>query len=416
MAEKLVIQLLEEEISADDADIVRQFRWCYVDELADWPDDAETGSGEDLLMDLEGVTEPAVLLIPGSKTVARSIPYSKKEARHFLKLLPYQIEDDVLGPVEELHFAVAPIKDKEAESVAVAYVDQGWLFSLLEWFQQNQIAIEQCIADFQCLRAVDNELLLWFVDDHLLGHRANGLGFSVSQPLSQAFLKDLLLQQQDEDAPWQVKIYVNDAETREILESHIMPPVDYEAVIGQPPLEFIQDNHLNFCSGKYGKKLPIEQWWQEAKPIAILAAVATAIFFVATFADIYLLKQQQERYRDDMLVAYREVIPRGPATDPVRRLRSKLGSGAATSQSSQSVYLLSRVAPILDKLDISLTTVKYSNREQALRITINAASFNGIEQFRQQIEQQGVSAELQSSNAAKEGFQARLRIALRGGA
>ena len=191
--------------------------------------------------------------------------------------------------------------------------------------------------------------------------------------------------------------------------------MDYEIVIAQPPLAFVQDNHLNFCSGKYGKKLPLERWWQEIKPIAILAAVATAIFFLTTFADIYLLKQQKAEYQADMLAAYREVIPRGPATDPVRRLKAKLGTSASLTQSSQSVYLLSKVAPVLDELDITLTTLKYSGREQALRININAASFNGIEQFRQKVEQQGIKAELQSSNAGKEGFQARLRIALRGG-
>ena len=414
MTEQLVIQLLEE-LSEDDADIVRHFRWAYVDELSDWPEDAETGIDKDLLMALDDNTVPAILLIPGNKVVSLPVSYNKKEARHFLKLLPYQLEDDVLGPVEDLHFAVGAPNNKEATSVSVAYIDQQWLFALLEWFKASNIAIERCIADFQCLRAVDNELLLWFVDDHLLGHRANGLGFSVSQSLSQLFLKDLLLKQQDLEDPWQVKVYVNDSETKEIIESHIVPPVDYEIVIAQPPLAFVQDNHLNFCSGKYGKKLPLERWWQEIKPIAILAAVATAIFFLSTFADIYLLKQQKAEYQADMLAAYREVIPRGPATDPVRRLKAKLGTSASVTQSSQSVYLLSKVAPVLDELDITLTTLKYSGREQALRININAASFNGIEQFRQKVEQQGIKAELQSSNAGKEGFQARLRIALRGG-
>ncbi|MGH1486802.1 MAG: type II secretion system protein GspL [Cellvibrionaceae bacterium] len=411
MAEKLIIQLLQE-FSEEEGAVVRHFRWGYVDELSDWPEDAALGSDEDLLMALDSTSQAAVLLIPGNKVVSLPVAYDKKEARHFAKLLPYQIEDDVLGSVDDLHFAIS--NEKSSEVISVAYTDKDWLFNLLEWFSTNNITIEHCITDFQCLKAINNELLLWFVDDGLLGHRANGLGFSISQPMSQPFLKDMLLNQQDIEDPWQVRIYVDDAETKEIIESHIMPPVEYDVVIGHPPLDFSQENHLNFCSGKYGKKLPVQQWWQEAKPVALLAAAAVAVFFVASFADIYLIKQQQAKYQQEITTAYREVIPRGPLTDPVRRLKSVLGSGATSAQSSQSVFLLSKVAPVMDKLKIDLTTLNYNHREQTLRINIKADSFNGIEQFRQQLEQQGVTAELQNSSAANEGFQARLRIGLKG--
>jgi general secretion pathway protein L len=411
VAEKLIIQLLQE-FSDEEDGIVRHFRWGYIDELSDWPGDSELGSSDDLLAALDSATQPAVLLIPGSKVVTLPVAYNKKEARHFLKLLPYEIEDDVLGSVDDIHFAVSNQKDDEV--ISVAYVERDWLFELLEWFKENNIAIGHCVADFQCLKAIENELLLWFVDDNLLGHRANGLGFSISQPMSQPFLKDMLLNQQDVEDPWQVRIYVDDSETKEIIESHIMPPVEYEVVVGQPPLDFSQVNHLNFCSGKYGKQLPLEKYWKEAKPIAMLAAAALVVFFTATFADIYLIKQQQAEYQAEMTTAYREAIPRGPLTDPVRRLKSTLGSGATSNEPSQSVYLLSKVAPVMDQLKIDLTTLNYSHREKSLRINVKAESFNGIEQFRQKLEEQGVTAELQNSSAATEGFQARLRIGLKG--
>ncbi len=411
MTEKLVIQLLEEAVN-EEGEILRHFRWGFVDEISHWPEDTHEGSGEELLVAFENQSRPALLLIPGNKVVSLPVAYNKKEARHFLKLLPYQIEDDVLGPVEDLHFAVS--SNKESDVISAAYVDYDWISELLLWAKDNELVIDRCIADFQCLQAVDNELLVWFVDGNVQGHRANGLGFSIAQSLSQPFLKDLLQNQQDIENPWQVRVYVDDAETQEIIESHIMPPVEYEVIIGQPALHFEQGNQLNFCSGKFGKKLPVEQWWKEAKPLAILAAAAVAVFFIATFADIYLIKKQQASVQQEILSAYRTAVPRGPANDPVTRLKRMLGSETSTNEASQAVYLLSKVAPVLDQLKINLATLNYSNREQALRINIKAKSFNGVEQFRQQLDQQGINAELQSSNAADEGFQARLRIALKG--
>lgn len=431
VAEKLVIELLEEtveqvfdeDIKPEEAEqdfteatenrtVTRQFRWGYIDELSSWPAGAHRGSEDDLLMSLSNQVQPAILLVPGDRVVSLPVAYSKKEARHFLKLLPYQIEDEVLGSVEDLHFAVSA--DKEGETVPVAYVNAEWIEALLVWMTNHNIAVDTCLASYQVLHAVDNELLIWFADGQVLGHRANGLGFSIAQSFSQAFLKDLLQNQQDVAEPWQVRVYVDDAETQEIIESHIMPPVEYSVVIGSPPLSFEQSNQLNFCTGKFGKKLPLDKWWKEARPVAILAAVAVAVFFVASFADIYLMKKQRAAYQEEMLAAFRTVVPRGAATDPVKRLKSMLGSSANVGKQSQVVHLLSKVAPVLDQLKINLTTLNYSNREQALRINIKADSFNGIEQFRQQLDKQGVNAELQSSNAADKGFQARLRIALKG--
>lgn len=413
MIEKLIIQLLEEFVD-EEGGVNRHFRWGYVDELSDWPRDSVLGTASDLLAALETNAKPAILLIPGDKAVAMPVAYNKKEARHFLKLLPYQIEDDVLGSVEDLHFAISSQKDDEV--ISIAYVDKEWLFSLLDWFSEQEIAVERCIANYQGLKALDNELLLWCVDDCILGHRANGLGFSISQPMSQSFLKNLLVNQQDIENPCDVKVYVDDSETKEIIESHIMPPVDYQVIVGQPALDFSQDNHLNFCSGKYGKKLPVDRWWQEAKPLAMLAAAAVVVFFAATFTDIYLIKSQQDQYQEDILSAYREVAPRGPATDPVRRLKSMLGSNNASTKSSQSVFLLSKVAPVLEQLKINLTTLNYSNREQTLRINIEADSFNSVEQFRQQLEKAGVKADLQTSQATNDGFRARLQVAMNEGA
>jgi general secretion pathway protein L len=426
VAEKLVIELLEEVVEKvfdeaveqdnagleESSTVTRQFRWGFIDELSNWPAGSQLGSEDDLLMTLSNKIQPALLLVPGDKVVSLPLAYNKKEARHFLKLLPYQIEEDVLGSVEDLHFAVSA--DKDSEVISVAYAQRDWISSLIGWMSVNNIQVEACIANFQILHASDDELLIWFVDGQVLGHRPNGLGFSIAQSFSQAFLKDLLQNQQETGSAWSVRVYVDDAETQEIIESHIMPPVEYSVVIGSPPLSFTQSNQLNFCTGKFGKKLPLENWWKEAKPVAIVAAVAVAVFFVASFTDIYLMKQQRAGYQEEMLSIYRTVVPRGPSSDTVTRLKRMLGSTTSAGKPSQVVYLLSKVAPVLDQLKINLTTLNYSNREQSLRINIKADSFNGVEQFRQSLDQQGVKAELQSSSASGDGFQARLKIVLKG--
>lgn len=409
MSEKLVVQLIDE-TQGEEGEVIRRFRWGFVDELSEWLKASNQGTAEALLGALEGKAQPATLLLPGYRVISTSVPYNKKEARHFNKLLPYEVEEDVLCDVEALHFAVG---SKESDVVTVAYVEKPWLEQLLAWFEQEGIGISACYADYQALNVVGDEYVLWFTDDYLWGHRSNGLGFSIAQHLSQPLLKDLLENQHDEKSPLYVRVYVPDNETQEIIDSHIMPDVHYEVVVGEPALTFEQANQLSFLSGRFGKKLPVERWWQEAKPLAILAAVVAVVFLAATFVDIYSFKRDSAKFHKETLAAFRSAVPQGRADDPVRLLKAKLGTQGQTSgEPSQSIFLLSKVAPILDTLKIELATLNYSQRDKALRINVKAKSFNGIEQLRQRLTQEGVQAELQTSQAVDDGFQARIRVTL----
>ncbi len=410
MANKIVIQLLKERVD-ESGDTLREFRWSDLAHAQHWPSGAQQGDG-DALLEAVSAGQSVLLLIPGAKLVSVSVPYSKKEARHFLSLLPYQIEDDVLGDVDDLHFAVSA--NKESDVVSAAYTDLSWLESLVGWLSNHDLAVETCIPDFQCMDVAANELVLWFSEGNVLGHRGNGLGFSISHSLAKPFLKDLLQNQQDLENPWLITVYVDDAATQEYVQANVLPVVEHDCVVGRPTINFSQSNQLNFSNGKLGKKLPVSRWWDESKAIVGLAVAATIVFFVASFTDIYFLQKEQAKIQNDIVKDFREVVPTGSVSVPVRRLKAMLGSSGQDEQSSQSIYLLSKIAPELIKLKIELSTLNYSNREQILRINVRADSFNGVEQLRQALDKQDVSAELQSSNATDNGFQARLKITMKG--
>ena len=411
MAEQLIIQLIRE-TTDDDGNIDRHFRWGFADDLSNWAAESHEGDSDALLATLQDSQRPVILLIPGYRVVTSLLPYNKKEAKHFLKLLPYEIEDDVLSNVEGLHFSVGAKTD---ETIVVAYVDRDWFSGLLAWCDSVGIVVERSMADFQCLQAVGDELTLWFTGDYLWGHRANGLGFSVAQHLSQPLLKDLLVNQQDPEFPWVVNVCVPDNETKELVETHVMPPVEYHLTVGEPMFDFQQASIMDFSTGSFGKKLPVNEWWQQVRGIAALAALALFVFIAVTAVDIMSLQKQNEQNQLAMTQAFRTVIPSGPTQGAVRRLQARLGTGGAVSnEPSNSVFLLSKIAPILSNLSIEMDTLNYSYRDQALRVNVKAKSFNDIEQLRQQLDRQGVRAELQSSNAVDEGFQARLLIQLAG--
>jgi type II secretion system protein L len=409
MVNRLVIQLLKEYLDGN-GNTLREFRWGDISDAESWSSATQCGDGDALLAAV--ISQPILLLIPGHQVVSFSVPYNKNEARHFLDLLPYQIEDDVLGNGENLHFAVS--NHKEYDTVCAAYTDMTWLASLVNWLSGNGLIVESCIADFQCLDATSNELVLWFNEGYVLGHRGNGLGFSVAYSLAKPFLKDLLQNQQSVKDPWLISVYVNDVAELKNIQENILPVNDYNCIAGAPSLNLQQTNQFDFSRGKLGKKLPISKWWGEAKALTGLAAAAITVFFVVSFVDIYLLKKEHAKIQNEIVNNFRQVVPNGSVSVPIRRLKAMLRSDEQDKKASQAIYLLSKIAPSLTKLNVGLTTLSYSNREQVFRINIKVDSFSVVEQLRQTLEKQDVIGELQSSNAIDNGFQARLKISLRG--
>ena len=404
---RLVIQLVKEHIDVN-GDIIREFRWGDISDTQYMSSDFLSGDGDALLAAVE--PQAVMLLIPGQKVVSISLPYNKKEERYLLSLLPYQIEDDVLGDVNDLHFTVSNNKDSDA--VCAAYTDLAWLQSVIDWLSYNGLIVENCIADFQCLDVANSDFVIWFNEGQVWGHRVNGLGFNIDDSIAKLFLKDLFQNKQDDEVQESISVYIIDPETQKNVQENILPLKAYDFFVGAPSFNFHQDNHLDFIRGKLSKKLPIKQWWGEAKALSSLAAAALVVFFVTSFIDIYYLQQKQANVQDEIIENFREVVPSGSTSVPVRRLKAMLISGDSYQQSSQATYLLSKIAPALEKLSIDLTSLNYSNREQVLRLNIKVSAFSVVEQLRQNLEKQGVIAQLQNSNATDDGYQARLSVSL----
>jgi type II secretory pathway component PulL len=59
--------------------------------------------------------------------------------------------------------------------------------------------------------------------------------------------------------------------------------------------------------------------------------------------------------------------------------------------------------------EITLTSVNYSGGSD-IRVNFSAPDFQSVEQVRDQLKQRALSAELESSNARREGVVARLRV------
>lgn len=120
------------------------FRWCWLG------DDCAPAAGDlaALRTALGDVAQQAWLLLPGAKVVTRRLEYTEKEKKHLRNLLPFQLEESVVGDVEDLHVALGAAT---AGKVTLAYTDKEWLKAIFAQFANIGLEITRCWARPQLL-------------------------------------------------------------------------------------------------------------------------------------------------------------------------------------------------------------------------------------------------------------------------
>ncbi|ODS24582.1 hypothetical protein AB835_03095 [Candidatus Endobugula sertula] len=281
-------------------------------------ENAQQGNQDQLMEWLERQTQAIVLVIPGEKAVVCQVDFNEKERRHFDKMLPYEVEDNIIGDVDELHFAVGL---KQTSQATVAYIDKEWFAKQWNFFVGQGIDVSHCFVQFQLIHAEENETVCWFSGEMLHVHRANGLGFSCARTVAPILLKNFL---QNIDAEYTLSVYMdyapNDKEGVSIVNllHTLVPEMESKFFQGTPELSINHPQAINFCCGQYKSHMSGGQWFKEFSGIAGLATVALIAFLSVNFFDIYQLKQQNQQKHQRIEAAYRTVIPQGVMNDPIK--------------------------------------------------------------------------------------------------
>jgi len=153
-------------------------------------------------------------------------------------------------------------------------------------------------------------------------------------------------------------------------------------------------------------------WWLMWRKVAFLGCVTLALFIVANFSQVQQLKSDQAIMQKDIEAAFRSVVPRGAMVDPLRQLKAKMKSEQGTAKGSDSVLLISLVAPVIASLpDVELQGIQYNHDRNELRFSVKAGSFKNIEALRNRLDGGNFKATLMSASAQGGVHSARLKIA-----
>ena len=131
----------------------------------------------------------------------------------------------------------------------------------------------------------------------------------------------------------------------------------------------------------------------------------------ATYADFLQLESVNLNMRQSMEAAYRQAVPKGAIADPERQLQRKLKELRGDQVSVAFVPLLQQVGKVVQaEKNAYISTVNFSGRSGELRMNLLVPDFKAVERIRSQLNSDGLSATVESSNAQDDAVRARMKI------
>lgn len=389
------------------------WQWREVDAIGQWRTDAfYTGDINLLKETVEG--RQVSLILPGQDIVSERLAAEISDRKQLLKVLPYEMEEFIIDPVEDLQFIFGPI---ENETLCVAYCELEVLEQAIDEIEAIGAEVQRVVADYLQLPHSDGVWTLLLENGVLLARTDSMAGFAVEQAMAAAFLSAL----GDLHKPHKVYLYADNPEELYTLNGYLPAALKQEA---QGPEIFEEEAGYwdllvpatqllgDFRIGKLARKLPFGKWWSDFKVPAIAAAIAFAVALITTWGGLAQVESDRRTIMAQTDAIFRQVVPRGNISDPERQLRGLLGNSSATAEGSSNVVsLLSGVAPALNELDeVVVKSFRYTADNGQLQLNIEAKSFTTFETLRGKIAEAGYSVEIKSANVYGDVHQAQLRV------
>jgi type II secretion system protein L len=345
--------------------------------------------------------------VPGSDVRLLTLPVPAAERKHISKSLPFTLEEQVAEDIDDLHFAYMAL-DRETYAVAVCSRERmaAWQELLAELPGVNQWHPEPLLLPLR-----KGEWCMVLEEGRAIIRLGDCEGFSVERELVPVMLQGAL----DEDGePAAVIIYGSDqaADTALVPEA-LRERVQWRAgnLYSAMLLSDGGQLHLNLMQGDFAPRLPLGRWWRQWRAVAGVFAGAFLLQLAATYAEYRSLNAQNEALRGAVQASYRKAFPRGAVVDAEKQLRRQLEALRGTGQTSGFVSLMERVGGAVAGMPgTSIATINYNDKGDSMRLNIVAADFEGVEQLRSRINEAGLDAVMESSNAQGDRVRARLRV------
>lgn len=388
------------------------WRWLYFAESGQAGLPARDGQLDDLASELQQTGADVVLLVPSADVVLRRIAFSAEERRHVLKTARFDLEEQLITDIDDLHFAYAK---PGASELDVAVVDQHKLQGWLQPLQELPLNVVAVLSTQMALPHQQNDWVATQEGNRLSVKTATLQGFSAQFDAAQ--LAWDLCTREHEQLPDTIRVF---ADPR-VLEDQIlpgMPPVLAERVDAQQSSWWNEVSWaslvkapLNLLQGEFSPSVAWGKMWNFWRATIILLGGAALLQTVVAVAQNVKLENENLRLRQEISAVYQQAFPNSPVTDPEKQMRSKLKRLQSGAQSTNFLPLFYQTSETLAQFgSLKLLSLNFDSRADELRADLLAKKFQDLDRVRAALGKQAIDAQLVNSNSVDEGVRARMKF------
>jgi len=342
-----------------------------------------------------------VVLVPSADVLLTRARIAARNRAQLLQAVPFAVEEQLLDPVESLHFGAWPEADGET---GIAVVAKDTLRDWLARLAAHGIEPDRMLPDSLLLPVGGDRAHALIEDDVATVRLGTGSAFACTPGELPDWLHRI-------GAP---ALEVDDFRAAPAL---ALPGVAAYRERQRDPLAFLARQDVpaaNLLCGKFAprRRAGVARPWKLA---AALAAVALLLAFVGLGVEAIGLSRESDRLDARMRDAVREAFPDVDAAtlarvSPEQLVRERVEGGRAGG--GQGVLaLLSAAGPVIaDTRQVQTRGIEYRNGR--LEIALLAPDVGTLDRVRERLAlAPGFTAEVTAANPVEDGIDGRIRLA-----
>ena len=343
------------------------------------------------------------LAVPADRVRLTELSVQADERRHLNQSIPYMLEEEVIEPVEALHFAYSAIKNDSCIAAIASRQDmEQWLAQLGSDFE-GPFVHEALLLPWQ-----PGEICLLVEGPSVLIRFSEWQGARIERELLGTLLEVL-------PEPPEVVIVYGDQQAEDV---ELLPPSlrqvaqwrqgDFSAalMVAAPNMQV-----LDLRQGRYAPRLPFARWWQAWKVVVIALFVGLSVQVASDVTQYFKLRDENQALRMAIQESYRSANPRGAIVDAEKQLDRQIAEYARGEAGTAFTPFLDQVTRVIaDVGEISLSNINFTASAGEMRIDLVAPNYEQVESLRQRLADDNLATTLETSSLREGRVRARLRV------
>jgi general secretion pathway protein L len=328
-------------------------------------------------------------LVPTSDVLLKWVELPAKAGRKAIAAIPYMLEDDISGDINQQFFALGPRKGNQQ---AVAIVNREKIQQWLQVIDDAKLSCNLLVPDVLALPQASAGWAILQLGEQLLVRQDEWAGLQGETDwLLQALALHARQYQQHTQQPLVINNYseLNLASLADV-EAQTMPLDMPMKVLA----EGVAGANFNLLQGEYKLKSKGGSNWKKWRLAASLAAAALLIIVSDRVIEQQRIDQQLAELKSQIEQEYKRAFPNAGAFRDVKAtMQTKLKALEQGGGSSSVLVMLNQLSAAFSESQIKPQTLRFDAARSELRLQVVANNFEALEQFKRLAQAQGFVVE-----------------------